>query len=73
MFLIFADEPSDSDKLQAKGRLVRESDLSPEERERRRAATVYQIVPSTIDDNLAEVLRKKLKALTRYDERVSKS
>lgn len=64
MTYVFQDEPTEEDKLQAKGRVVRLRDLPPEEQERLRAAPLYLIAEGTVDDRIAEVLRRKQKAIS---------
>lgn len=61
--LVFMEAPSEGDKLQAKARFVRWSEMSPAEQERLRNAIVYTIAPGTIDDHLSEVAKRKLRAI----------
>lgn len=50
---------SEEDKLQAKGRFVRASELPLEEQEKLRASTVSPIVSGRIDDRIGETLTRK--------------
>jgi hypothetical protein len=56
--LVFFESPTLG--IQGKGSSVRRSELPPEEQERLRSAVIYEIKTGTVDDHLADAIRRKM-------------